>query len=99
MPVFCPITCIFCGVLSAINPIRVDFVLSYARRGELLDYIHRLSSFDEGCTRWYTAEIIVALEYLHSKGIIHRSVGVTPITEPSSACSVSVLIKEKLKEH
>lgn len=51
---------------------RLYFVLSYARRGELLDYIHRLSSFDEPCTKWYTAEIVAALEYLHSKGIIHR---------------------------
>ncbi|XP_062573313.1 3-phosphoinositide-dependent protein kinase 1-like isoform X1 [Saccostrea cucullata] len=51
---------------------RLYFVLSYARRGELLDYIHKLSSFDEPCTKWYTAEIVTALEYLHSKGIIHR---------------------------
>lgn len=51
---------------------RLYFVLSYARRGELLDYIHKLSSFDEPCTKWYTAEIVAALEYLHSKGIIHR---------------------------
>ncbi|XP_048762659.1 3-phosphoinositide-dependent protein kinase 1-like [Ostrea edulis] len=51
---------------------RLYFVLSYARRGELLDYIHKLSSFDEPCSRWYTAEIIAALDYLHTKGIIHR---------------------------
>lgn len=51
---------------------RLYFGLSYARRGELLDYIKRLGCFDENCTRFYTAEIIEALEYLHSMGIIHR---------------------------
>eukprot|EP00795_Rhopilema_esculentum_P009272 gene9272-16965_t len=31
-----------------------------------------LGSFNEECTQFYSAEIIVALEYLHSLGIIHR---------------------------
>ncbi|XP_045212231.1 3-phosphoinositide-dependent protein kinase 1-like [Mercenaria mercenaria] len=51
---------------------RLYFVLSYARRGELLDYLHKLSSFDEDCSRHYTAEIVKALEYLHGVGIVHR---------------------------
>jgi len=52
--------------------VALDFGLSYARRGELLDYIKRLGCFDEICTRFYVAEVIEALEYLHSIGIIHR---------------------------
>lgn len=64
------------------NLLPVDFVLSYARRGELLDYIHKLSSFDEPCTKWYTAEIVAALEYLHSKGIIHRLVQMSHHSKP-----------------
>lgn len=51
-----------------------DFVLSYARRGELLDYLHKLSSFDEDCSKHYTAEIVKALEYLHGVDIVHRYV-------------------------
>ncbi|XP_064600441.1 3-phosphoinositide-dependent protein kinase 1-like [Liolophura sinensis] len=54
------------------DPDRLYFVLTYARRGELLDYLHKLSSFDENCTRFYSAELVVAIEYLHSLGIIHR---------------------------
>lgn len=46
--------------------------LSYAKGGELLQYIIKLGSFDEECTRFYSAELIVALEYLHGLGIIHR---------------------------
>lgn len=51
---------------------RLYFVLNYARRGELLDYLHKLSCFDEDCSRFYGAEIVKALEYLHGLGIIHR---------------------------
>jgi len=52
--------------------LALDFGLTYARRGELLDYIKRLGCFDDNCTRFYVAEVIEALEYLHSIGIIHR---------------------------
>ncbi|XP_065065743.1 3-phosphoinositide-dependent protein kinase 1-like [Rhopilema esculentum] len=46
--------------------------LSFAKKGEMLPYINKLGSFNEECTQFYSAEIIVALEYLHSLGIIHR---------------------------
>ncbi|KAK9708034.1 serine/threonine protein kinase [Basidiobolus ranarum] len=48
------------------------YVLDYAQNGELLSYIRKLGSFDENCTRFYVAEIITAMEYIHSQGIIHR---------------------------
>ncbi|XP_043957611.1 3-phosphoinositide-dependent protein kinase 1-like isoform X3 [Gambusia affinis] len=51
---------------------KLYFGLSYAKNGELLKYIRKIGSFDETCTRFYSAEIVCALEYLHKKGIIHR---------------------------
>ncbi|VDI81121.1 3-phosphoinositide-dependent protein kinase 1-like isoform X2 [Mytilus galloprovincialis] len=51
---------------------RLYFVLNYAERGELLDYLHKLSSFDVPCSQWYAAEIVHALEYMHSLNFIHR---------------------------
>lgn len=54
------------------DPDRLYFVLNYAKRGELLDYLSKLSCFDVKCTQWYSAEIVLALEYMHSQGIIHR---------------------------
>ncbi|XP_023241912.1 3-phosphoinositide-dependent protein kinase 1-like [Centruroides sculpturatus] len=51
---------------------RLYFVMSYAKHGELLPYIVKVGSFDEECTRFYAAEILLALEHLHKLGIIHR---------------------------
>nr|CAD7399615.1 unnamed protein product [Timema poppensis] len=50
----------------------IDFVLSYAKNSELLPYINKVGSFDITCTRFYSAELLLALEHLHSLGIIHR---------------------------
>lgn len=37
-------------------------------------YINKLSGFNEECTQFYAAQILMALEHLHSLGIIHRYV-------------------------
>ena len=34
--------------------------------------LRKLRKFDEEMTRFYAAEILLALEYLHSKSIIYR---------------------------
>lgn len=57
---------------SSLTVQYLDFGLSYAKNGELLKYIRKIGSFDETCTRFYTAEMVSALEYLHGRGIIHR---------------------------
>ncbi|VEL29075.1 unnamed protein product, partial [Protopolystoma xenopodis] len=51
---------------------RLYYVLEYARRGELLTYLNRLTSLNVECTKFYSAEILSALNYLHSCSIIHR---------------------------
>lgn len=56
-----------------LNPLpRLDFVLSYAKNGELLPHINKVGSFDVECTKFYSGEILVALEYLHNMNVIHR---------------------------
>jgi serine/threonine protein kinase len=40
--------------------------------GELFTYINREKRFSEERTRFYAAEIILALEYLHEMDIIYR---------------------------
>ncbi|CAL1540627.1 unnamed protein product [Lymnaea stagnalis] len=51
-----------------------DYVLTLARNGELLGFLHKLSAFDVPCTRFYTAELVLALEYLQKLNIIHRDI-------------------------
>jgi serine/threonine protein kinase len=46
--------------------------MTLARQGELLNHMRRVGCFDERITRFYAAEIVLALEYLHNLGIIHR---------------------------
>lgn len=51
---------------------RVCFVLEYVNGGELFFHLSRERFFSEDRTRFYGAEIISALGYLHSEGIIYR---------------------------
>ena len=48
------------------------FVLDLARNGEMQSRITRLGSLSTECTRYYAAQIVDALDYMHSKGVIHR---------------------------
>ncbi|KAF9344039.1 pkb-activating kinase-like protein, partial [Mortierella sp. AD094] len=48
------------------------YVLELCQNGELLTFIKKLGSFDENCTRFYAAQILTAVEYVHNQGVIHR---------------------------
>lgn len=51
---------------------RLCFVMEYVNGGELFFHLSRERVFSEERTRFYGAEIISALGYLHGKGIIYR---------------------------
>lgn len=48
------------------------FVLDLASGGELLGFLKRITTFDEECTRFYGAQILDTVEYMHRRGVIHR---------------------------
>ena len=48
------------------------FVLDLASSGELLGVLKRMTTFDEECTRFYGAEILDTIDYMHARGVIHR---------------------------
>ncbi|KAI7901210.1 kinase-like domain-containing protein [Cokeromyces recurvatus] len=50
------------------------FVLDLARNGELYTYIRRLAPFDLEITKFYAAELLLAIEHIHNKGVIHRDI-------------------------
>jgi len=51
---------------------RLCFVMEYVNGGELFFHLSRERVFSEDRTRFYGAEIISALGYLHEQGIIYR---------------------------
>ncbi|OAD52985.1 RAC serine/threonine-protein kinase [Eufriesea mexicana] len=53
---------------------RLCFVMEYVNGGELFFHLKRIRVFGEDRTRFYGAEIISALGYLHSQGIIYRDI-------------------------
>ncbi|KAA8626251.1 3-phosphoinositide-dependent protein kinase 1 [Pyrenophora tritici-repentis] len=48
------------------------FVLDLAAGGELLGFLKKMGTFDVECTRFYGAQILDAIDYMHLKGVIHR---------------------------
>ncbi|EIN11732.1 kinase-like protein [Punctularia strigosozonata HHB-11173 SS5] len=48
------------------------FVLDYAPNGELQSRISRMGSLSTTCARYYAAQLVDALEYMHNRGVIHR---------------------------
>ena len=48
------------------------FVLDLASSGELLGVLKRMTTFDEECSRFYGAEILDTIDYMHARGVIHR---------------------------
>lgn len=48
------------------------FLLEYAPNGDFLSLLKKYGSLNEDAVRYYSAQIIDAIGYLHSKGIIHR---------------------------
>jgi len=56
------------------DPTSLYFVLDIARNGELLNIIRKNGLVDEISARFYIAEILLAVEYIHSENIIHRDI-------------------------
>ncbi|XP_016320008.1 v-akt murine thymoma viral oncogene homolog 2, like [Sinocyclocheilus anshuiensis] len=54
------------------TPDRLCFVMEYANGGELFFHLSRERVFSEDRARFYGAEIVSALNYLHSQNVVYR---------------------------
>lgn len=48
------------------------FVMEFMAGGDLFSLLRRFGRFEENTTKFYVAEIVLALEDLHKQGIVHR---------------------------
>ena len=46
-------------------------VMDYLSEGDLWHQLEKVNVFSQKRTKFYNAEIILALQYIHKKGIIH----------------------------
>jgi RAC serine/threonine-protein kinase len=51
---------------------KLYFILDYVNGGELFYHLQREKRFAEDRVRFYGAEIVLALEYLHNAGVVYR---------------------------
>eukprot|EP01017_Pseudomicrothorax_dubius_P036462 TRINITY_DN5222_c0_g1_i6.p1 TRINITY_DN5222_c0_g1~~TRINITY_DN5222_c0_g1_i6.p1 ORF type:complete len:383 (-),score=64.43 TRINITY_DN5222_c0_g1_i6:718-1866(-) len=54
------------------TPDRLFFVMKFMRGGELLQHLAQSRRFDEERARFYAVEMILAIEYLHTLGVVYR---------------------------
>lgn len=64
---------LLCGLVFCFqNEERIFFVMPFLSGGELFQHLRKFRTFDEEKVRFYGAQIALALEYLHKKGIVYR---------------------------
>jgi serine/threonine protein kinase len=54
------------------TPQKLYFVLDFLNGGELFYHLRREGRFDQARAAFYAAEILLALECLHSNNVIYR---------------------------
>ena len=62
------------------TPYHLCFVMQFANGGELFTHLQKSGTFSEERTRFYGAEIVLALGYLHSLAIVYRDMKVGKIS-------------------
>ena len=62
------------AIFSFVHETFLCIVMEYMKGGDISSLLEEYGLFEEETARFYTAEIILALEYLHQLHIIHRDI-------------------------
>ena len=54
------------------NDLRIYFFLEYVSGGNLFDHLCQNKRFSENVVKFLSAQILIALGYLHANKIVHR---------------------------
>ncbi|KAJ7103609.1 MAP kinase [Mycena belliarum] len=72
------------------TPANLSIFLEYVPGGSIGSCLLKHGKFDEEVTKSFTSQILAGLEYLHSKGILHRDLKSDNIlVETSGICKIS----------
>jgi 3-phosphoinositide dependent protein kinase-1 len=52
----------------------LDFALDLATNGDLKVLVQKDGSISLNCARYYTAQLVDAVQYLHDSGVVHRDI-------------------------
>jgi serine/threonine protein kinase len=63
---------VFCRYKTFQDQLRLYFLMEFVSGGDLFDQLERFGRLSVESTRFYAAEIVVALEYMHAKGFLYR---------------------------
>ncbi|OMH85448.1 3-phosphoinositide-dependent protein kinase 1 [Zancudomyces culisetae] len=54
------------------DPLKVYFILEMVENGDLLLHIRREGKLNEDKARFYLAQLVLAIEYMHKNNVVHR---------------------------